>query len=292
MELQELVSYIKTQLQNGQSEDTIRPVLTARGWQSSDIDVTFQSINSNSQTSPLQNDVTVNNTKARSHIVILLVIIFAFLILGAGGIYAYFLMTGGKNNINTQTSTVSSPTLPTSSPFSGLNPDPANQAGSGDITLYTSPDQGYGFRYIKSWKLNKQGSLTVLTDPQSPQSKECDAVLEKITACDILVSTIPYQGEAVTAVPGVTITGTPPPQTKAEQVRNLATQISTDQKVTTTAEGVLNGYASVSTTNDGSTYNVLLQGSKNILLIQFPNKKSKTELNLGQLTTLSSITEE
>lgn len=160
---------------------------------------------------------------------------------------------------------------------------------SGETVFYSSPDQGYGFNYLKSWKVDKGGSLTVLADPSSPNKGQCAAKIANLPACNVVVSTLPYQGSLSTA-PGVTIKA-PATVPNDQQVKNLAVQIATDQKTDPITIGNLSGYTALTTNSQGSTLNILLQGNKNMLLIQFPNIASRSALSDGENIVLNSLVE-
>ena len=274
----ELVQYIKTQLQNGIPTDAIRTSLMSSGWPETDISSALQTLIPSSAPVPQTN--TLNTSVPASKFpMVLIIFLFVFLVLAAGGVFAYFKLV--KNN----------PT-PTPTPTVSLSPSPnLNSNSTEDTILYTGSGQGYSFRYLNSWKLDKQGSLTVLASPDNPNAGQCAATLEKITACDAVISTIPYQGLASTA-PGVTVSGLPPVKSQDEQVKDLATQLSLGNSAIAITVNKLMGYDAPSSDSAGSTENILLQGSKNMILLQFPNKKSKADLTPGQLTILNSILEE
>jgi len=155
--------------------------------------------------------------------------------------------------------------------------------------LYESPEQGYSFRYIKTWKIDTQGSLTVLTDPAKPNVTKTATGLEKLGQSDVAISTVLYAGIIITT-PGITYIG-PTFAPHDQQVEDLATQLAFGNKILPTTVNGLAGYVAVTTKEGGSTYNILLQGSKNMLLIQLIGKKSRLELNRGQSIVLESIVE-
>lgn len=160
---------------------------------------------------------------------------------------------------------------------------------SGETVFYSSPDQGYGFNYLKSWKVDKGGSLTVLANPSSPGNQQCTANVANFPACNVVVSTLPYQGSPSTA-PGVTIKA-PATAPNDQQVKNLAVQIATDQKTDPITTGNLSGYTVLTTNSQGSTLNILLQGNNNMLLIQFPNIANRSALSDGENIVLNSLVE-
>jgi len=284
MVTQELIQYIKSQLQSGQTKDAIKSNLITNGWFASDIESAFQTLMPN-PTPEVSQQNPANLSKSHSLSPILVIVIF-FMILGVGGIiYAAFFRNinpSSKKEVLSPTPTIQLTTI--ISPTIGQNsPD--------ETIFYSSPEQGCGFRYLKSWKIDKQGTLTVLADPNNANFQQCNATLEKILACDVAVSTIPFTGTTSTA-PGVTVSGLPPEKTHDEQVKELATQLAIGNNITSTTLNNLMGYEAPSTNSEGSTYNVLLQGSTNMILVQFPYKKTRADLNQGQLMILNSISEQ
>lgn len=225
--------------------------------------------------------------KKTPNLLLIAVIVIVVLLLAGSGIFAYFQL---KNSPPELTQPEPSPTpIATESPSFKLPTAPTIATDSGTIT-YSNIQQGYGFNYLKAWIIDKQGTLTVAADPSLPDSKQCTATIEKLLACGAMISSIPFVTPPTTA-PGVTISGTSPTKTHAQQIQDLASQLAVSNKTSSITIGTLNGYEAITTTTAGSTYNVLLQGQKNMILIQFPNKKTRTELSIGQSTILESITE-
>lgn len=219
----------------------------------------------------------VPTPKKTPNLLLIAVIVIVVLLLAGGGILL--------------TKPAPSPTpIATDGPSFKLPSAPTVATNSGTLT-YSNIQQGYGFNYLKSWIVDMQGSLTVAADPAFPDSKQCAASLEKLLACNAMISSIPFMTSPTTA-PGVTISGTPPIKAHDQQTQDLASQLAVGSKATPIMIGTLSGYEITTTTTEGSTYNVLLQGQKNMILVQFPNMKSRTDLSNGQSTILQSIIEQ
>ncbi len=272
---QQLIEYIKKQLQNGVSKESIISNLIAKGWQSTDIESAFQMLTPNQ---PLTTPVTtMQNIKPTTKPFPVVAVIICLILLAFGGGTIFFLSSRTSNKPSSQINTIPSiqKSLPTLQPTKNIE----------ETILYSSPEQGYGFRYLKSWKITKQGTATSLTDPQA----KSDSTTQLFG--NVIVSSIPYSGNVSTA-PGVTIVSAPVAQPHETQVKDLALQMATDEKITLIKEGSLNGYETITSANGGFTYNLVLQGSKNILMIQFPNKKNQADLNQGEKIIIDSIVEQ
>ncbi len=287
MVTQELIQYIKTQIQAGQTKETVMSNLIANKWSESDIESAFQTIRPNLNSAASSNSTPSSNSSNKSFPLILVLVLIVCLVLVAGEVFVLnsFIKNKPSSDRNALTN------LAQASPSPLIITPTIAQNNPDENVLYSSSQQGYGFRYIKSWKIDKQGALTVLVNLDNAKFQECAATLEKILACDIAVSTIPYAGEVTTA-PGVSVSGFPTEKTHDEQVKDLATQLAAGNTIASTSFNNLRGYEAPTTNPDGSTFNVLLQGSKNMILVQFPYKKMKSDLTFGQLIVLNSIIEQ
>lgn len=218
----------------------------------------------------------INEPKKKKILIIATLLIILILI---AGVAAYFLIMS-KKSTNTESSNISSV-----NPLSASNVKPSNEAttsagqgfGQADTISYDSPQQGYGFQYLKTWKIDKLGTLTVIVDPNNPNSLQCAANLSKFAACTVVISTVPYTSQTMPF---------------DQQVISLATQMATDHKNDAITVGTLTGYSALSTSIQGSTFNVLLQGKKNIILVQFPNITNKGAISQGGNIILDSVVEE
>lgn len=288
----ELMQYVKTQQQNGQTIDIIKSNLIAKGWQEDDLDSAFERITLNSLPTASSSNIPHSNPAAKGFPLTLVALLVTGLVLAGGGIIAFNSFRKNASSPEKNLTAISTSPSPTSTPSPTFTPPVSptiTQKNAEENILYSSPEQGYGFRYLKSWKIDKQGTLTVLVDPSSPDAQQCAALLEKILACDIMVSSVPYY-EAPSAGTGVTAIEQPPVKSHNDQVKDIAAQMTVGTVTPITLLN-LSGYEASTTNSDGSTYNVLLQGSKNMILVQFPNKKIKTDLNQEQLAVLNSISE-
>jgi len=283
---QELIDYIKTQLQAGESTDAIKTSLADQGWQSADIEAAFQVVSANP---PIQLPETppVQPSGAKKLFPLMALGILCLLAVGAG----ILLFAGNKKTPQPAVKKIiptPSITIPTEEPAptdKSFESDavPSVQNGN-DTLLFTSAQHGYSFRYLTAWKLEKKGSLTVLRVPSGGMAEG-----------DALVSAVPYAAGTTIIpaihIPEVTAIIEPTVAAHDQQVKDLATQLALGNKILPTTVNGLAGYVAVTTNEGGSMYNILLQGSKNMLLIQFPGKKSRLELNRGQTIVLESIAE-
>jgi hypothetical protein len=235
----------------------------------------------------------LNNKK-----ILLISIIVISIIVGIGASIFLGINEKTKKKESTINSLNISPTINSPLSFGKVNVSPnissaqtntpiITQSNLEGISTYSSPEQGYGFQYLKLWQVKKQGTATSLVSPENQNSKDQTIALFG----DVLVSSIPYAGPIGTPVPGVTAMVNPPFKSHDDQIKDLANQMTVGNKITPITLKGLSGYEAPSTVAEGSTYNVILQGSKNMILIQFPNKKSRLDLNLGQTTVLESIAE-
>lgn len=147
--------------------------------------------------------------------------------------------------------------------------------------LYQSTEQGYSFTYPSSWKAEKQketakqrGKVTIVKSPET-QKKSPD---KNPFPGDAFVLSVPYVG------------GTPP---HAQQIKDMIEQarLATDKTTQAVTVGDLSGYTAVTTASNGAVLNIVLQGTKNMLLIKFPDITSMGSLNDGQSMILRSLKE-
>lgn len=283
MNTQELIQFIKTQLQNGQTKEAITANLISQGWQPPDIESAFNSLSSpptliSNSTIITPPNTTPNITPTAKHFPFMIVIIL-ITFLSLVGTSIFVLTQVQKNQPASEQNTITNYNPPPLSPTS--------QPPSEEIVTYSNPEQGFSFQHLQSWQISTQGTAVKLVSPENQNSPDQTITLFG----DTLVSTIPYSGPIGTPVPGVTVVDQPTSKPREKQIKDLATQMAINNTITPITLNGLTGYEAPSTVSEGSTYNVILQGSKNMLLIQFPNKKSKSELNEGQLMILNTIVE-
>ena len=109
---------------------------------------------------------------------------------------------------------------------------------------------------------------------------------------DIVMETLePFLTSAITGGHRKSFTTNQETKSHEEQVKDLAQQLSSSDIIKPITINEMVGFSAITSTEEGSTYNVLLQGSDVMLLIQFPNKDSQDSLNAGQLILLNSIQE-
>lgn len=147
--------------------------------------------------------------------------------------------------------------------------------------LYQSSEQGYRFTYPSSWKAEKQketakqrGKVTIIQSPET-QKKNLNNTL---FPGDVFVLSVPYVGD------------TPP---HAQQIKDLIRigRLATDDKIQPISIGNFTGYTAVTTASTGAVLNVVLQGTKNMLLVKFPNITNMESLNNAQLMILRGLKE-
>lgn len=292
---QELVRYIVQQLQTGATADAIKASLAAQGWQEADIETALQEAANAMSGQSSQQTVQPAGPKK-----LLPLVVFSFLgiIVIGGGI---FIFTGRSKRSASQMGGNISPTLIHPAASSSATILPSESASSkgmvtdtttpsvrydDDTQVYENSEHGYSFRFIKSWKIDTQGSLTVLTDTSSPKVTKSVSGIEILLNSDVAVSTVPYAG--ITLAPSVTMVG-PTGAPNNQQVKDLATQLAEGGKPLATTINGLPGYVAVASSEGKFTYNVLLQGEKNMIHLMFAGKKSRLELNRGQTIVLESI---
>ncbi len=202
------------------------------------------------------------------------------------GVFAYLAMQ--QNNIDNHV--VIEPT--TFDAPQAVIPTPVEITPSIEETpLYANAEQGYQFEYPATWTTTQQGTLTTLIDSSSENFANCQqsATIPELECAEVLISSLHYAGTASTA-PGVAIVEQPDTPTPAEQVADLANQFGVAAVIPSNT-ALLSGYVAISTTGDGSTLSVVLQGEKGMLLAQFIKKMSLDELSDNQKRILNSLQE-
>lgn len=273
----QLLEYIKTELGKGQTTDTIRTTLINQGWQVVEINQAFQSLTTQSPALP---KTQILNHSSKNGI--LLGVVLFIIAIGLGSSAFYFLHSSQTKMSLTTPTKIPDPTIMpgiTSQAVITANEAITPSPVKIETAIYSSTEQGYSFTYPKSWKIQTQGTATSLVSPESKNS----------IFGDVIVSKNPYMGSSVLS-PNVTMVAPTIPSID-QQIIDLANQLASDKKITPVTVGQLKGYEATSTTPDGSTYNILLQGTKGFLMIQYPSKKSRAELDQGQLIILNSFIE-
>ena len=206
------------------------------------------------------------------------------------GFICIFLLAGGLIIFATR-KTIPAPNqndstnIPTISNRPSVLPAPLKQNGESTL-FYANPQQGYGFYYLASWRVDQHDTLSVATDPSRPYSYRPSYGFEKLLESDVLISSFPYA--SLTITPGATIVGTPTIQPHDQQLKDFALQFANNKLILPTTVNGLNAFIAET---GGATYNIVVETAKNILLIQFPHKKSTAELSGGQSLILESIVE-
>lgn len=262
----QLIEYIKTQLQSGLSPEQIKNSLIQSGWQSADVDAGFSSIipsPSQQVNAPIE-AVTPVPSKKKLYIGVVVL----FLLIAAIAVAAYIFGFPAKSQ---------SPQAQPPTPTQSVATPSITAENNADTTEFIDSAGTFAFDYIKSWKVQSQETMALLSNPQNPDASHCDGALENVEFCDAVVSSIPYAGVSYVAE-GVTVSA-PPEPSHEEQVKQLAAQLGSVESDTFTNAKGLKGYLIKTPAPEGSdknAYNFLLEGTKNMILVQIPIKVGET----------------
>lgn len=194
------------------------------------------------------------------------------------------------NQENTTSDVRPTTSNPVISPSATSYIPPAFNRTDENTYVYSDPEKKYSFRYLKKWKIANKSTVTILTDPAKLQSQQCDVLLPGMLYCDILISTIPYFDPNLIG-PEVNFNVIPTAAPIPQQVKNSAEALFGSNAIQPTLINDYRGYQATTQVEGTYIYNILLQGKKSMLLMQFPGKWSQSTLNLGQRTVLDSIAE-
>lgn len=261
----QIIEYIKTQLQSGQSPEQIKESLFQSGWQSVDIEAAFVTI---TPTTPQLVNATLDSvpvapSKKKLHIVLGIL----FVVIAALAVAAY--MIGFP---------ATSQSLPAPTPKTSLVPTqsvatPTLEVEKNvDTAEFVDSTGVFAFDYIKTWKIQSQETMALLSNPQNSDTAKCDGALENFEFCDAIVSSVPYAGVSYLAE-GVTVS-TPPEPSHEEQVKQLVAQLGTVENESFTNGQGLKGYIVKTSVPEAerNTYNFLFEGANNMILVQMPIK--------------------
>lgn len=285
----ELKSFITAQLAAGQKVEEIRGVLAAKGWPKNQLDEAIP-------LPAVMTDGVGEETAARGgfltvkRAVILIVVLLALCTAVVAAVWAEFNWNRQKDSMKIDVKKVTSE--------QGTAVVSATRSAS---IAYVSSEQGYGFMYPGTWELKKQGTLSSVASPEWQKGE----LYKRYGFGEVLVSSLPYTGTSSGQVAsGVTIKTSPNTVQKSstDQVKDLATQLATNKKITGVKVSGLLGMQAVTVApaseasagaslRDRSTLNMVFEGTKNILLVQFPVVSTQAELNEGQLMILRSLEE-
>lgn len=284
----ELKAFISAQLAAGQKVEDVRGVLAAKGWPKNQLDEAIPlptpAEDSSTETTESKSFLTVK----RAIILIIVLIVLCAAVVAA--VWAEFNGNKKKEMIEKVDKK--------GSPQEVTSVVPATTSAS---IVYVSPEQGYGFTYPGTWELKKQGTLSSIASPDWQKGE----LYRQYGFGEVLVSSVPYTGtNSGQVASGVTVKTSPNTVQKSptDQVKDLALQLASNKKVTGVKLDKLAGVQAVTVVaaseasvgaslRERSTLNMVFEGTKNIILIQFPVVSAQTELNEGQLMILKSLEE-
>lgn len=282
----ELKAFVSAQLAAGKKAEEIRGVLASKGWPKNQLDeaIPLATPSQDSGTEKAEHEGFLTPKRA----IFLIIVLNLLCIAVVGAVWAEF--NWNKN----QEVSVTTPEV-TKETVSEI------PATSSATINYVSPEQGYGFLYPGSWELRKQGTLSSIASPDWQRGES----YKKYGFGEILVSSVPYTGTTSGQVTnGVTVGAIPKGSTKSptDQVKELALKLASNKKITGVKIDKLVGMQAVTVASasgasagaslrERSTLNIVFEGLKNIILIQFPEVSAQTELNDGQLMVLRSLVE-
>ena len=161
---QEMLDYIKQQLQQGISQEEIKNSLIANGWQANDVQETLNSVTSTGQ---LNQSSSTQSSKGFNKRLLWTITVIGVLVIG-GGVMGYFAFI---NNSSTTPTTEKQPEQVSFSPApqqtqEQTSPQPTETA---EITLkgwlkYTDPQNRFSFSYPSSFGKPSQGTNSGFDD--------------------------------------------------------------------------------------------------------------------------------
>lgn len=263
-------------MQSGQSVEQIKESLFQSGWQSADIEAAFATI-SPSTPQPVSVPIEMaTSTPSKKKLYIGLGVLFV--VIAGVAVAAYVFGFPARSQSPQTQPPKTNPTPIQSTPV--VTSSPLEAEKKVDTTEFVDSAGTFAFDYVKSWKIQSQETMALLSNPQNPDATKCDGVLTNFEFCDAVISSIPYSGVHDVAE-GVTVSA-PPEPSHEDQVKQLVAQLGTVENVEsdifTNAHG-LKGHLVKSPAPEGNeknAYNFLFEGKKNMILVQIPVKVGET----------------
>lgn len=168
----------------------------------------------------------------------------------------------------------------------GVSLSVPTQAITNEFITYSSSQYGYAVQYPKTWHFSKLQALIVLAGPDNPHAQQCQPNLSAIIQdCDIDIYSDPYVN-----APGVGETSVEPHDVQDKNLAIQMAQLNKGSSVIPVTFKNLSGYEVSVISNGISTLNIILQGSKVSINVQFIHKASQSDLTSSELAIVNSIT--
>ena len=151
---QQMLDYIKQQLQQGVNNEAIKTSLIANGWQSADVEEAFKLITTQSQLS--QSDIA-QPPKSFNKIMLLVIIVIGVLVIGGGAI-GYFAFIRNSPTLPTTQKTPGQISIQPTQEQTTPKPIEKPEVSLNGWTKYTDPQNRFSFSYPPTFGTPSQGT--------------------------------------------------------------------------------------------------------------------------------------
>ena len=152
---QQMIDYIKQQLQQGVNNEVIKTSLIANGWQSADVEEAFKLITTQSQLS--QSD-SAQQPKSFNKIILLVIIVIGVLVIIRGAIGYFVFIRNSPTPLTTQKTPGQISTQTTTQEQTTPKPTEKLEVSLNSWMKYTDPQNRFSFSYPPAFGTLSQGT--------------------------------------------------------------------------------------------------------------------------------------